>query len=342
MMTGLATLDLAAVSREMERAGVVTGTLSASLIAGGRSNLTYRIADGDGQWVLRMPPRSGRTPSAHDVAREYRVTSALAAGSDIPVARPVLLCEDESVLGGPFTVVEHVEGAAIRTREQVDEMDARTLARVVDDLLTVLARLHRTDIEKVGLQGWARAEGYAERQLRRWSGQWELVGASPDRPAAAELIRRLEGNLPHQHARAVVHGDYRIDNTLLCVDSDRPVRAVVDWELSTLGDPVADVALMCAYRDSAFDLITGGPSAWASPNLPDTEGVASRYEAAGGVPLVDFGAHLALANFKIAVIAAGIDHRHRAGAMLGPGYGQIGQAAAQFLENGLSCTRSGS
>ena len=99
---------------------------------------------------------------------------------------------------------------------------------------------------------------------------------------------------------------------------------------------------MCAYRDGAFDLIAGGPSAWASPRLPDTDGLASLYEAAGGAPLVDFDAHLALANFKIAVIAAGIDHRHRAGAMPGPGYGQIGRAAAQFLENGLSCTRGGS
>ena len=341
-MTHLTARDLAAVSREMRRAGVVTGTLSASLIAGGRSNLTFRIADGQGQWVLRMPPRSGRTPSAHDVAREFRVTSALAVRSDIPVARPVVLCEDESVLGGPFTVAEHVDGAAVRTREELDGMDTRTLASVVDDLIAVLARLHSTDVKKVGLEGWARAEGYAQRQLRRWAGQWELVGRSSDRPAAAELMRRLKGALPAQHATAVVHGDYRIDNTLLCIDSDRPVRAVVDWELSTLGDPVADVALMCAYRDSAFDLIAGGPSAWSSPNLPDTDGLASRYEAAGGVPLVGFEAHLALANFKIAVIAAGIDHRHRAGATLGSGYGQISQAAAQFLDNGLSCTRSSS
>ena len=214
-MTGLSQVDLAAVSREMERAGVLTGPLSASLIAGGRSNLTYRIADGEAEWVLRMPPHAGRTPSAHDVAREFRVTSALAAGSDIPVARPVLLCEDESVLGGPFTIAEHVGGAAVRTRAQLDGMDTATLGRVLDDLLTVLAQLHGTDIEKVGLQGWGRAEGYAQRQLRRWSGQWEIVGASSDRPAAAELIRRLEGNLPEQHSRGVVHGDYRIDNTLV-------------------------------------------------------------------------------------------------------------------------------
>jgi aminoglycoside phosphotransferase (APT) family kinase protein len=164
-----------------------------------------------------------------------------------------------------------------------------------------------------------------------------LVGASENNAAAIELGRRLRSQIPSQGSSSIVHGDYRIVNVIL-THSERlglRVAAVVDWELSTLGDPVADVAMMCAYRDPALDLILGEPSAWTSPRVPGIESLAEAYAAAGGVQLRDWEFHLALAYFKIAVIAAGIDHRAQVGAATGPGFDTAGSAVSTYLDHGL-------
>jgi aminoglycoside phosphotransferase (APT) family kinase protein len=341
-MTDLSDADLAAVSDQLSAAGVSHTRLTATLIAGGRSNLTYVLSDGGSRWVLRTPPRWGRTPSAHDVGREYRVTSALAAHSAVPVARPVLICEDEVALGVPFTVVEFVHGAAVRTRSDLDRLDDGTVALIARSLVETLAELHRVDHVAAGLAGFGRPDGYAARQLRRWAGQWELVGS--EQPGAAELVARLTADVPEQLRAAVVHGDYRIDNTLLRLDggasSEPRVAAVVDWELSTVGDPVADLAMMVAYRDSAFDLVLGEPSAWTSPRLPPEETLLELYESSGGADLAGWRFHLALAFFKVAVIAAGIDHRGRAaGQRESSAVSTAGQAVPRFLERGLDTIR---
>jgi aminoglycoside phosphotransferase (APT) family kinase protein len=333
--------ELRGVADVMLAAGIeMAAGLEAALIAGGRSNLTYRLDDGETSWVLRMPPRSGRTPSAHDVAREYRVTKAL-ADSAVPVARPLLLCEDENVIGVPFTLVEHVSGATVRTAADLDELDDRAVGTVSRRLVETLAALHRVDPEAVGLAGYGRPDGYAARQLLRWTGQWELVGADDNSVAAMELSRRLTSRMPSQGTTSIVHGDYRIDNVILTLaaggrpERDPEVAAVVDWELSTLGDPVADVAMMCAYRDPVFDLIVGEPSAWTSPRIPGVPSIAQGYTAAGGVALRDWEFHLALAYFKIAVIAAGIAHRARVGAATGPGFDTAGEAVGTYIDLGL-------
>lgn len=328
--------ELALVARELAAAGVaVTGPLEAEPISGGRSNLTSVISDGRTRWILRTPPRAGRTASAHDVAREHRVTAAL-AGSGVPVPPAVLLCEDESLLGVPFTVAGHVEGAAIRTQAELAEHDDRTVGAMVSDLLTTLAALHGVDHVAVGLEGFGRPDGYAARQLRRWSRQWDSVGTSGLEPLARAAMARLGSRVPTQRATSVVHGDYRIDNTLIAVDGPASrVAAVIDWELSTIGDPVADVAMMCAYRQPPFDLVLGAPSAWTSERLPPAAELAAGYESAGGVRLDDWDFHLALACFKVAVIAAGIDHRRRAGAAAGPGFDTAGEAVGPYLELAL-------
>ncbi|MER7002823.1 phosphotransferase family protein [Dactylosporangium sp. NPDC000555] len=336
-MTGLTATELAAVTGFLTTQGVApAGPLTSTRIAAGRSNLTVQLDDGVRRWVLRMPPRAGRTPSAHDVAREYRIIAAL-AGSDVPVPPATALCEDLSVIGCPFAVAEYVEGRTIQSRSDLDTLDDATLAAVVDRLVAVLAALHRVDHDAVGLAGLGRSGSYAERQIRRWSRQWELVAG--DDPAtrrdAEELSRRLARGVPPQQATGIVHGDFRIDNTLLVLDDAPAVAAVVDWELSTIGDPVADVATMCAYRHPAFDLIVGSPGAWTSPRLPGDDGLAAAYAAAGGVPLTSWDFHLALAHFKIAVIAAGIDHRHRVGAASGPGFDTAGAAVGPYLAAGL-------
>lgn len=304
--------------------------LEASLIAGGRSNLTYRIGDGVSTWVMRTPPRVGRTPSAHDVAREYRVTRALYE-SGFPVARPVALCEDESAIGVPFMVSDFVAGSTIQTREELDRLDDSALASVTEVLVGTLAALHRIDYVSAGLEGFGRPDDYYTRQLRRWSRQWELVGAYEHSSLATEVVRGLSAVVPAQSEVGIVHGDFRIDNTILTPAPDVMVAAVVDWELSTIGDPVADLAMMCAYRHPTFDLIVGTPSAWTSPRLPDATDLACRYVEAGGVALDAWERHLALAYFKVAVIAAGIDHRFRAGAASGVGFDTAGESVEPFL-----------
>jgi len=324
--------ELAAVATYLDGAGVaVAGPLRATQIPGGRSNLTYRLEDGRSRWVLRMPPKVGRMPSAHDVAREFRVVSAI-EGHGVPVAPPVALCEDESVLGAPFAVAGFVDGSSVQTREQLAQLDDATLDALIEALVATLATLHRLHHVGVGLARVGRADGYAARQLRRWRGQWELVGPERWCALARNCFELLEARAPRQVHAGIVHGDYRLDNTLVDLSGKPEVLAVVDWELSTIGDPVADVAMMCAYRYPAIDLVVGAPRAWTSDRLPDVDALATSYEAAGGVPLIDWEFHLALANLKIAVAAAGIDYRWRAGAASGPGYDTAMQAVEPFLE----------
>jgi len=324
--------ELQAVAARMAAAGVdVAGSLAAARIAGGRSNLTVRLTDGASTWVMRMPPRAGRTASAHDVGREFRVTSAL-FGSGVPVPRPVVLCDDESLIGAPFAIAEYVDGQTIQSREDLDALDAHQADALVPELVGVLARLHEVDYVAHGLGGFGRPDGYAARQLRRWSGQWETVGLADAGSLADEVVARLGREIPPQRHTSVVHGDFRIDNTLVTLDPAPQISAVVDWELSTIGDPVADVAMMCVYRHPAFDLIIGSPTAWASPRLPEPEDLAAAYERAGGVELADWEFHTALAAYKVAVIAAGIDFRYRQGVGRGAGFGTAGQAVVPFLD----------
>jgi len=335
--------ELRWVSSLLQQAGVLPEReLVSELIAGGRSNLTFRITDGSTQWVLRMPPRFGRTPSAHDVAREYRVTDALAS-VDFPVPRPVLLHEGQGSLEGPFVVYEFVDGQAVRSVEDLDAISDEALDSTVDALMHTFARLHQIEFDAVGLSGLGRPVGYVERQVARWSSQWEIVApptASIDR-AGRMLSSRLLAAVPNQTSVSIVHGDYRLDNTIVDLTSGKSrVAAVVDWELSTLGDPVADVAMMCAYRHGALDLVLGFPAAWTSSRLPDVPELLERYTRAGGAELVDWDFHLALAYYKVAVIAAGIRHRHIA-AGGNPEKDLAGQAVEPFLEAGLALALRG-
>jgi aminoglycoside phosphotransferase (APT) family kinase protein len=336
----LTTTELAAVAAVLSDAGAdVTGALEASLIAGGRSNLTFKLSDGTTRWVLRTPPRAGRTPSAHDVAREFRVTSALGAVA-VPVPPAVVLCEDDAVIGAPFAVAEFVDGQTVQTRADLDRLDDATVAACVDRLVETLAGLHAVDHVAAGLERFGRPDGYARRQVERWSSQWQIVGTPRLSRAATEVAELLKAVVPEQQSVGIVHGDFRIDNTILRFDGPVRVAAVVDWELSTVGDPVADVALMCVYRHPALDLVLGAPSAWTSERLPDAAGLASGYESAGGVPLANWEFHLALGYFKLAVIAAGIDHRYRAGATHGSGFDTAGDAVGPLLEQAHALVRT--
>ncbi len=328
-------LDLPAVRGFLESQAVpVAGELTAALISGGRSNLTYVVTDGTHRWVVRRPPVSGLTQSAHDVAREWRVTRALQY-SPVPVPPVVALCEDASVLCAPFAVTGFVSGQVVRTRSQLDAYSSNDLEACVTELVRVLADLHSVDVDEVGLRGLGRPDGFLERQVGLWWRQWNGV-KSRDLTDADRLHAHLLAALPDRPAHiGVVHGDYRIDNTLLDASDITKVLAVVDWELATVGDVHTDVALMCVYRQPQLDPILGLDAAWASPRLPGADAIAEAYARRRGVNLDHWPFYLALANFKLAVIAQGISYRARQGAAADATSAQAELAVPALLAAGL-------
>lgn len=337
---GSGALDLPAIARFLREQGVpVDGDVRAELIAGGKSNLTFDLRTDTEHWVLRRPPVSGLTPSAHDMAREYTVVEGLAR-TGVPVAQPVALCRDESVTGAPFAITEFVPGRVIRSQDELDAVGDGEVARCADALVRVLADLHAVDPGAVGLGDFGKPDGYLQRQVSLWAKQWARVRRD-DVPAvqladAERLHARLAEACPAGSAVSVVHGDYRIDNTIVAGDDAADVRAVVDWELSTLGDPLADVALMCVYRDPLLELVLGWPAAWTSERLPSADALAGRYADVSGRDLRDWGFYLGLANFKLGAIAAGIDHRHRQGATVGEGFERVADSVPRFFAAGLA------
>ena len=308
-------LDLDALDRHLRDVGIPrAGELRAELISGGRSNLTFLVSDDASKWVLRRPPLHGLTPSAHDMAREYRVVAAL-EDTPVPVARAVTMRDDDSVLGAPFQMVEYVPGRVVRSAPELEALgDKETLSDCVDELIRVLADLHAVDPAAVGLADFGKPTGYLERQVRRWGSQWELVRLAEDeRDGDVERLHSaLAQAVPEQSRTSIVHGDYRIDNTILDSEDATRVRAVLDWEMSTLGDPLSDAALMCVYRHPMFDLVHAD-AAWTSPLLPSADEMAQRYSVISGQPLGHWDFYMALAYFKLAIIAAGIDYRARMG-----------------------------
>jgi aminoglycoside phosphotransferase (APT) family kinase protein len=307
-------LDLAALDRHVRSIGIPrSGELRGELIGGGRSNLTFLVFDDASKWVLRRPPLHGLTPSAHDMGREYRVVAAL-SDTRVPVARAITMCADDSAIGAPFQMVEYVPGRVVRTRDELKALGGQdVIDGCVDALIRVLADLHAVDPAAVGLADFGRPDGYLERQVRRWGGQWDLVKL-PDDPRDDD-VRRLHSALaqaiPPQSRTSIVHGDYRIDNTIIDSDDPTVVRAVLDWEMSTLGDPLSDAALMCIYRDPSMDQVVNFEAAWASPQIPPADELAHMYSMASGQRLAHWPFYMSLAYFKLAIIAAGIDYRHR-------------------------------
>lgn len=309
----------------------VVGELEAHLITGGKSNLTYLVSDERSRWVLRRPPTAGLTPSAHDMGREYRVTSAL-QGSAVPVPEVIAMCDDPTHLGAPFSLVGFVEGTSVRTKDDLAAFDDGRIDGCADELVRVLAELHRVDHEAVGLGDFGRPEGYLRRQVALWAKQWSRVKTEE----SADLDRLhalLDGAVPEHSGAAIVHGDYRVDNTLLRPDDT--IAAVVDWEMSTVGDPLTDVALMCVYRAPVTDLAMGFPAAWTSSRWPSGDDLAQRYATAADSDLPHWDFYVGLANFKVAVIAEGINHRYRAGATVGDGFDRAGEAVPEFISAGL-------
>ncbi|TYB56235.1 phosphotransferase family protein [Nonomuraea sp. PA05] len=331
-------LDLGALTRYLAaHVPEAAGPITAELLPGGRSNLTYRLSDGHRAWVLRRPPLGGLTPSAHDVAREYRVVAAL-HGTGVPVARPVALCVDPSVLGCAFSLVEYVPGVVVRSREDLGRYSDAEAARCARALIDVLAALHAVPYEEAGLTDFGRPDGFLTRQVARWSDQWRRV-ATRELPDVETLAARLAEAVPATgtgtRTGTVVHGDFRLDNAILAVDDPGTVRALVDWEMATLGDPLADLGLHLVYRDPAFEPVLGGSAASTSERLPPVADLAERYARASGRDLGRLDFYLALGYFKIAVIAEGIHARHMKGMTVGEGFDTVGAAVPHLADAGL-------
>ncbi len=288
--------------------------LSFERISGGHSNLTYGVRDAaGGRWALRRPPLGKRLGSAHDMGREHRVVSAL-AGTPVPVAPVAGFCEDESVNGAPFYVMEFVEGPILRGLAEADafpdEADRRAIGeRVVDTLVEI----HGVDPDAVGLGELGRKEDYVARQLHRWQGQWEK-SKTRELPAIDAVHERLAARIPAQGPATIVHGDYRLDNMILTPQGE--VAAVVDWELCTLGDPLADVGLLMVYWPEAGEgetLALGQPATLA-PGFPKREQLRARYAERSGRDLSQLDFFVALGYWKLAIILEGVYARYAAGA----------------------------
>jgi aminoglycoside phosphotransferase (APT) family kinase protein len=319
--------------------GEVTGSLEASLVAGGKSNLTYRVSDGRRSWVVRRPPLGHVLATAHDMVREHRVITAL-RDTEVPVPRTYALCEDTGVIGAPFFVMELVAGTPYRSAVELAALGRERTAAISRRLVETLAALHRVDPASVGLADFGRPEGFLARQVRRWRTQLDS-SRSRDLPGAEELHELLAANLPVEQAPAIVHGDYRLDNLLLD-DADR-VAAVLDWEMATLGDPLTDVALMLVYQRLG-ELDEGGSVADAStaPGFLGVDEILEVYAAGSGRDLSQIGFYLGLAYFKLAVILEGIHYRYTHGQTVGAGFDTIGAVVEPLIDAGITSLKENS
>jgi aminoglycoside phosphotransferase (APT) family kinase protein len=326
------------ISGNVADAAPLTGI---SLISGGRSNLTYRLDLGDSAdsaaLVLRRPPLGHVLPTAHDMSREYRVLSAL-SGTSIPVPVPVAFCDDTEIVEAPFYLMRYVPGRVLRTREQgadVTPEQARQLSELVVD---TLAAIHGVDAEAVGLGTFGRPAGYMTRQLARWQRQWELSNSRPV-PGYDELVKRLEAGLPATGdggEGTLVHGDLRLDNMLVTLDPAVSVAAVVDWEMSTLGDPLADLGLTLMYwtdpGDEDWLRLSEGGSITTIPGFLRREEAAARYAGQTGRDISAIGYYIAFGCFKLAVVLEGIHARFLQQKTVGEGFEREGPAVPKLIE----------
>ncbi|MFB7180877.1 phosphotransferase family protein [Streptomyces sp. NPDC056257] len=328
-------LDLERLRGHLDRVrpGLVAGPLRGRLIEGGRSNLTYEVTDGTARWVVRRPPLGHVLATAHDMRREHRVIEAL-HGTAVPVPEPVLLCEDEDVLGAPFYVMEYVDGVPYRTAGELAALGPERTRRAVLGLVDTLVDLHAVDPEAVGLGDFGRPEGFLDRQLRRWGKQ---LAASRGRELAGidELHGTLGRTLPVSPAPTVVHGDFRLDNVLIGGPDDT-IRAVLDWEMSTLGDPLTDLGLLVMYSSDLG--LTASPVSTTSgaPGHPSPAELVERYAARSGRDTTGIAWYTAFAWFKLAVILEGIHYRYTLGQTVGAGFDRIGELVPVFIEHGLT------
>jgi aminoglycoside phosphotransferase (APT) family kinase protein len=351
---GPAGLDLDRLTEYLaaHRPGLLDGPIAASLVPGGRSNLTYLIRSGSLEYVLRRPPLGHVLATAHDMAREFRVISALATTA-VPVPGTLLLCSDPEVIGAQFYLMTRAPGVVYRTRAQTDPLSAEQRRGLAYAMMDTLAALHTVDPAAVGLADFGHPEGYLGRQVRRWAGQLERSRSRP-LPGIEELRDRLAASVPASDAgpptaARIVHGDYRLDNLLADPDT-MTVTAVLDWEMATLGDPLADLGLLMTYWQVLGEASADDPAAAGNPvadglgpaaGFPTGRALIERYAATSPVDIGPLDWHIGLGCFKLAVICEGIHYRYTLGQTVGEGFDRMGQMVAPLVGHGLRVLREG-
>jgi aminoglycoside phosphotransferase (APT) family kinase protein len=284
-----------------------SGALQVLQFKGGQSNPTFWLADRERQYALRKQPPGKLLQSAHAVDREYRVMHAL-RDTDVPTARMYALCEDETIIGTPFFVMEYVDGR-IFWNVQLPELDREERRAAYDELARVLAAIHKVDVEAVGLADYGRPDAYVARQVSRWTKQY-LASQTSDVKQMQALIDWLPAHIPDDEATALVHGDYRLDNLIFHPEEPRAL-AVIDWELSTLGHPLSDLAYTCMLYDVMLPKIGGlAGTDFESSGIPSEEAFVARYcELVGRDGVPDLAYYKAFSLFRLAAIAQGVYKR---------------------------------
>ena len=310
----IAGIDVASVSPWLvENIDGAVAPFSFEIIAGGRSNLTFTVTDAGGsRFVLRRPPTGAVLATAHDMAREHTIISAVGL-TDVPVPPALGLCTDVGVNGAPFYVMGFVDGVVLDGPDRAEGMTLAARRAAGEHLIDVLADLHDVDVDAVGLGRLARREGYVERQIKRWSTQW-ATSKTRELPAIEEVAEQLGARIPEQHGVSIAHGDYRFGNCLVDIYEGR-VAAVLDWELCTLGDPLADLGYLGVYWADP-----GGEQ--ARPNdptgiegFPTYSELVDRYAARTGRDVSEIDYYRAFAAWRLAVISEGVYARFLHGAM---------------------------
>lgn len=316
------------------------GPWTAEVISGGLSNITYRLRLPGGTVILRRPPRGHVLPRAHDMQREYRVLSALFPTA-VPVPETLALCTDPDVLGVTFYVMRDVPGQVLRTPEDTEPLTPAARGALADDLIATFAGLHAVAPDAVGLGDYGRRSGYCVRQIRTWSAQWER-SKTRDLPDMDTLLARLADVAPQDSECTIVHGDFRLDNTVVSLASPAQPRiaAVLDWELSTLGDPLADLAVTLSYWHDPGDsdrgsIPVGKPGLTDKPGFPTAAWLAAQYAARTGRDLGNLSFYMALAWMKLAVISEGVHARYLGGQTVGAGYDRVGAGVPLLAARGL-------
>jgi aminoglycoside phosphotransferase (APT) family kinase protein len=310
--------------------------ITVELASGGRSNLTFFVTQGDRRAVLRRPPLGHVLPSAHDMEREFRVLSCL-RDTDVPVPRVYGLCVDPSVIGSHFYLMERVDGRTMSSASDTAGLTAQEAAQLSLDFVDVLTRIHAVDYHLRGLEDFGRPNGYITRQVHRWIQQWER-STTRALPQMDTLVAGLLSHIPEHSMSSLVHGDYRLDNLLIAGEPDVKPLAVLDWEMSTLGDPLADVGLMLVYWSEPGD--PHGPSSVATqiagnPGFLTRRELVDHYASTTGACVDELPFYVALGYFKLAVIFEGIHRRHLSGQTLGEGFDELGKEVPVLVDQAL-------
>ena len=323
-------LDLPAVCRWMDGVlpGLRKGPISGTVLAGGRSNLTYRITDGTSVWALRRPPLGHVLPTAHDMSREFRVISAM-ANTKVAAAEPIAFCADPDVMGAPFYLTSFVDGVVLDAPGALQGVDRVAARAVCEQLVDTLIALHEVNPGDVGLADFGRPDGFLGRQVRRWHQQWQSSGTE-DQPDAGPVVGALVDGLPAAGRAGIVHGDYRLSNVIYRSDLSG-IAAVVDWEMATLGDPLTDVGLMIVYHTLSLEDDLVPPRLNLDDGFLSPEDLIDRYVSGRGRQVADLDWYIAFGYFKLAVISQGIYYRYLQGQTVGTGFAEFGPAVPRLL-----------